>query len=234
MFSESYNNSLAMFDMLHLSTLLVLIVIFLLIRWKKDFFVKPKNDLIFRLTLGFTLLGFESCFHIWVFVTGGYSYHMIPLTGFCAMTNVLTIYALLFNKIKLFDYLIYYALTGSLFALVFIDTTYGIPHFRYFHYFIVHYGFLLASLYYFITDRIQVNRKNYLTASSILLGYTLIVLVVDLLLEENWFYLFESPVKEISDFFGQPLYTILWIFFIILLTGFWYLLLKAIRKHHKQ
>jgi hypothetical integral membrane protein (TIGR02206 family) len=223
-----------MFDMLHLITLLVLIIIFLFIRWKKDFFVKPKNDLIFRFTLGFTLLVFESGFHIWVFVTGGYSYHMIPLTGFCAMTNVLTIYALLFNKIKLFDYLIYYALTGSLFALVFVDTTYGIPHFRYFHYFIVHYGFLLTSLYYFITDRIQVNRKNYLTASSILLGYTLIVLVVDLFLEENWFYLFESPVKEISDFFGQPLYTILWIVFIILLTGFWYLLLKAIRKHHKK
>lgn len=155
---------------------------------------------------------------------------MIPLTGLCALTNVITIYALLFNKTKLFNYLIYYAMTGSMFALIFVDTTYGIPHFRYFHYFIVHYGFLLASLYYFITNRIQVTFKNYVIASIALFAYTMVILVADIILDVNWFYLFESPVKEISDFFGAPLYTILWIITIIILIFGWYLLLKGIRK----
>ena len=155
---------------------------------------------------------------------------MLPLTGFCALTNVLTIYALLFHREKLFGYLIYYALTGSMFALIFVDTSYGIPHFRYFHYFIVHFGFLLASLYYLFTQRIQVTKKNFLIAVKMLIIYTLLVLIADSLLNENWFYLFESPVKEISDFFGYPLYTILWMIAIFILTTIWYVILRFLDK----
>ena len=232
MFNEYYNGQLSMFDTLHIITLIVLILIFVFVYLFKDKLSKPKNDKIFRISLGILLLVFESGFHLWTALNGGYSYHMLPLTGFCAMTNVLTIYALLFNKTHLFDYLIYYALTGSLFALIFVDTSYSIPHFRYFHYFIVHYGFLLASLYYFITKRIVITKKKYLIATISLFSYTMIVLIADLILEENWFYLFESPVKEISDFFGLPLYTILWIITIILLTSGWYILLKSIQKRH--
>jgi hypothetical integral membrane protein (TIGR02206 family) len=196
----------------------------------KDTLSKPKNDRLFRYILGYSLLVFEIGYHLWVLLDGVYTYTMIPLTGFCAMTNLLTIYALLFNKHKLFNYIIYYAFTGALFALLFVDTTYGPPHFRYFHYFIVHFGFLLASLYYFVTNRIELIMKNLFIASISLFSYTLLVLIVDLILDENWFYLFESPVKEISDAFGRPWYTILWILSIILLTFMWYLLLKFIKK----
>ena len=219
-----------MFNRLHLLTLLALVFIFVIVYLNKNRLSKPKNDKVFRLTLGFLLLIFESGFHLWTLFKGEYTYQMIPLTGLCALTNVITIYALLFNKTKLFNYLIYYAMTGSMFALIFVDTTYGIPHFRYFHYFIVHYGFLLASLYYFITNRIQVTFKNYVIASIALFAYTMVILVADIILDVNWFYLFESPVKEISNFFGLPLYTILWIITIIILISGWYLLLKGIRE----
>lgn len=230
MFQEQYNNQLSMFNPLHLLTLLVLVIIFIVIYLNRNKLSRPKNDKIFRFTLGSILLIFESGFHLWTAIKGEYTYEMIPLTGVCALTNVLTIYALLCNKTKLFNYLIYYAMTGSMFALIFVDTAYGIPHFRYFHYFIVHFGFLLASLYYFITNRIQVTLKNYLTASITLFAYTILILIADIILEVNWFYLFESPVKEISDFFGLPLYTILWILTIIILLFGWYLLLKRISK----
>lgn len=230
MFDETLKGNLSMFSVLHLITLLVLVLVFLVIYRFKDKLSKPKNDRIFRITLGFGLLLFEGGFHLWVLSKGNYTYTMIPLTGFCALTNVLTIYALLTNKTKMFNYIIYYALTGALFALVFVDTDYGVPHFRYFHYFIVHYGFLLASLYYLITKRISVNIRYYLTSSLILFIYTMLVLFANLILKENWFYLFESPVKVISDVFGLPLYTILWILTIILLTYLWYILLKFITR----
>lgn len=233
MFNEAYNHQLSMFDVVHLLTLLSLGFIFLVIYLLRHHLSKPKHDKIFRITLGLILLIFESGFHLWTFTNGGYSYHMIPLTGFCAMTNVLTIYALLCNKTKLFNYLIYYAITGALFALIFVDTSYGIPHFRYFHYFIVHYGFLLASLYYFITKRVEIKRKHFLKASLMLFIYTLLVLMADLLLKENWFYLFESPVKEISDFFGYPLYTILWLLAIFILISLWYGVLKIMSKFQR-
>lgn len=230
MFNEVYNNQMSMFNMLHIATLISLVLIFICVYLFKDKLNTPKNDIIFRYTLGFTLLIFEVGYHLWVFFGGTYMIDMIPLTGFCAMTNLLTAYALLFNKHKIFSYIIYYAFTGALFALLFVDITYGFPHFRYFHYFIVHYGFLLASLYYFITNRIELNIKNLLIAAISLFSYTIIVLIVNIFTENNWFYLFESPVKEISDAFGSPWYTILWILAIIILTTFWYLLLTMIKK----
>lgn len=230
MFDETLKGTLLMFSALHLITLITLVLIFLVIYRFKDTISKPKNDRMFRITLGIGLLLFETGFHLWVLFMGEYSYTMIPLTGFCALTNVLTIYALLSNKTKLFNYIIYYALTGALFALVFVDTDYGFPHFRYFHYFIVHYGFVLAALYFFITKRISITWKNYMISTSVLFSYTMVILIANLILKENWFYLFESPVKEISDFFGFPLYTVLWILSIVLLTFMWYVLLKRIQS----
>ncbi len=231
MFNERFNNGLEMFNGLHMITLLFLIAITLVVFYYRDFLVKSKNDRVFRYSLASLLLIFELGYHIWVLTKNEYSYTMIPLTGFCAMTNVLTIYALFFNKTKMFNILIYYAMTGSLFALLFVDTSYGIPHFRYFHYFIVHYGFLLASFYYAFTKKIEINRRNINIASIYLIIYTIIVLVVDLIVGENWFYFLESPVKEISDFFGSPWYTILWIITIYALLNVWYYLLRGITSY---
>ena len=234
MFNEVLNDRLSMFNGLHLLTLAFLVLFFVMIYYFRFNMSKDYREKTFRLILGLSLLIFEAGYHVWVLTRGAYTREMIPLTGFCALTNVLTIYALLANKPKLFNYIIYYALTGAMFALIFVDTTYGIPHFRYFHYFIVHYGFLLASLYYFVTGRIDIKFNYYIKASLVLFAYTLFVLLVDVILKENWFYLFESPVKEISDAFGQPWYTMLWILTIIILTGIWYLLLRFIQQRRPQ
>ena len=230
MFNELLNGRLSMFNTLHLITLSFLVIFFITMYCFRFHLSNDRRDLKFRIILGLSLLIFEASYHIWVLSRGSYTLEMIPLTGFCAMTNMLTIYALLFNKLKLFNYIIYYALTGAMFALIFVDTTYGIPHFRYFHYFMVHYGFLLASLYYFVTHRIEITFNYYIKASIILFSYTLFVLFIDWILKENWFYLFESPVKEISDAFGKPWYTILWILTIIILTGIWFIIFKSIQK----
>lgn len=234
MFNERFNHQLSMFNLLHISTLIILILIFMIIYLNKEKLSLPKNDKLFRYTLGCLLLVFELGYHIWVAISGTYTIDMIPLTGFCAMTNVLTIYALLCHKTKLFNYIIYFALTGAVFALLFVDIAHGPPHFRYFHYFIVHYGFLLASLYYFVTNRIDIKLMYYVKASILLFSYTIMILMVNSILNENWFYLFESPVKDISDAFGSPWYTILWIISIIILVYIWYVMLYVISNRKKR
>src|SRR5690606_8618854 len=141
-----------------------------------------------------------------------------------------TALTLLSGKTKYFSYLIYFALTGAFFSLIFIDTKYAIPHFRYFHYFFVHFGFLLSSLYYFFINKIEINTKILFKAASILFCYSIVVLVFDIILDKNWFYLIENPVKEISDAIGRPWYTILWILTITFMIYLWYLLLSIIKK----
>ena len=230
MFDEGLNQSLSMFDFLHLITLTFIILMFIIIYIFKNKLSSTKNEKLFRIILGILLLVFELGFHVWIFSKGHYAIDMIPLTGFCAFTNLITVFVLLTNKPQLFNYIIYYALTGSMFALIFVDMSYRIPHFRYFHYFIVHSGFLLASFYYLITNRLTISFKNYFKASLYLFCYTIIVLIVNIILKKNWFYLFENPVKEISEAIGNPWYTILWILTIIILTYLWYLLLNLIKN----
>lgn len=219
-----------MFDLTHILTLCFFAIVTLLVFLFKDKIKNKKFEKVFRISLGIFLLALESSFHIWILSRGSYSLSMIPLTGFCALTNLLTILTLLFNKPKYFNYLIYYALTGTLFSLVFVDITYGFGHFRYFHYFFVHYGFLLGSLYYFFTGKLDITFKNFTRALLALTIYTIIVFIFDLILDQNWFYMLENPVKEISDALGYPVYPILWSLTIILLTYLWYLLLNLFSK----
>lgn len=230
MLNENLNGKLEMFNFMHLFTLLVLISIIVLFYIFRNKISNDRFEKVFRIFMGFFLLTFESLFHIWIYSRGSYSLSMIPLTGFCALTNVVTIILLFTNKTKYFKYVIYYALTGALFSLVFVDTPFGFPHFRYFHYFFVHFGFLLTSLYYYFTNRIEVSRKSYIISTIILFIYTQIVLIFDVLLHENWFYLIENPIKEISDALGNPWYTILWMIFNISFNYLWYIIIKR-RKH---
>lgn len=229
MFNENLNNKLEMFDLVHILTLVVFVLIIILFFVFRKKISNDKFAKVFRIALGAFLLVFESSFHIWVLTRGGYGAGMIPLVGFCATVNLLTIIALLFNKIKMFNYLIYYALTGALFSLVFVDTSFTIPHFRFFHYFLVHFGFLLASLYYYFTKKIEVNWRNFLTAVIMLFVYNLVILALDLIFKQNWFYLIENPIPEISNALGAPLYTILWIITILGLLFLWFLILGGFK-----
>ena len=230
MFNEQLNHQLSMFDSLHLATLCCLVIMTVLLFIFRNRFKSPKYERIFRISLGSFLLFMELSNHLWIISKQEYSLDMLPFTGFCAMTNMLTILALLFNKTKFFNYLIYYAITGSLLSLIFVDTEYGIPHFRYFHYFFVHYGFLVASLFYLFTNTLTINYRNMIKAAVVVFGYSLIILIFDVLLHKNWFYLLENPLKDISDGLGSPWYTILWIFTIIVATHLWYVLLRGFKR----
>lgn len=189
---------------------------------------------VFRVGLGSFLLIFETSYHIWILSRGGYTIGMLPLLGFCALTNLLTIIALLANKPKMFNYLIYYAIIGAFFSLIFIDTTWTFPHFRFFHYFLEHFGFLTASLYYYFTKKITIDFTHFKRAVIMLFVYNLGILVLDIIFQENWFFLLENPVTAISDALGAPFYTILWILFITLFMVFLYFLLGGFRRKKKQ
>ncbi len=228
MLNENLNHQLSMFDYQHLIVLSFFIIVIVLFYIFKDKISSKQFETRFRISLALFLLIFETLFHIWILSRGSYSLSMIPFTGYCAFVNLLTIITLLLNKPKWFNYLIYYALTGAFFSLVFVDMSFAFPHFRFFHYFLVHFGFLLASLYYYFTNKIEINYKNLFISTSFVFGYTIIILIVDLIFNQNWFYLFVNPVEEISAFFKVPWYTILWIIANIIFTLIWFSLLKVL------
>lgn len=230
MFNEKYNNRVEMFDLTHIFTLLFMLLVTILV---VRFAVKNKSlkkDKIFRITLASILLMLEVVHAIWKVVKGEFDYTELPIWWFCSTTNFITIYYLYKNDKKVASIAIYYAFTGALFSLIFISMSYGPPHFRYFNYFYVHFGFLLAAIYFLMTKRIQIDLKTFIRSCIYLFSYTIVILIMDIILEANHFYLFESPVKEISDFFGIPLYTIFWLITIFILNTSWYLLISFIQN----
>lgn len=230
MFNEALNNQLEMFDSVHLTVLVIFTIIIILTFVFRNKLKSERSEKIFRISMGIFLLLTEVSYHIWIITKSAYQIDMLPLTGFCATTHLITVIALLTNKTKLFDYLIYYALTGAILSLVFVDTTFTFPHFRFLHYFFVHFGFLYASLYYYFTNRVDINIKKLHLSVLVVFIHALIILVFDLLLKRNWFYLIANPLKEISDALGLPWYTILWLLTIFALTYGWYGLLKLGKK----
>ncbi len=230
MFDEKYNQDLSVFNTLHLITLAVLMTILVLFIVFKNYFKDSKREMIFRYSLASLMVLAEGGFHVWTIFNGGYGWDMIPFTGFCATTNLLTVIALYTDNKKVASVSIYYSIVGAFFALLFVDITYGPPHFRFFSFFIIHFGFLLANIHFYIQDKIYINKKYLTIAMVAMSSQSIILIILDLLFQKNWFYFMESPVKAVSDFFGQPWYAILWFATIVLMVFGIYGLLKSIRK----
>ena len=72
--------------------------------------------------------------------------------------------------------------------------------------------------------------SSLIKSALFVLIHSLIILVFDLILDKNWFYLIKNPLEDISDSLGLPWYTILWILTIMFFTYLWYLLLKQLKK----
>lgn len=226
MFNERYATGLTMFSATHFIVIAVCIVLLAATVCLRKYFASPKADKIFRLTLGSFLLVFETTFHIWTAVRGGYSWNMFPPFGLCALTNLLTMIALFTDNRKIVSVCIYWALCGAFFSIIFVDISYMPPHFRFFHYFLVHFGFALGCLYYVITGKIRPTRKDVNRSSIILLTHSLVIYVLDVIFEQNWLYMREPAIPELSKVISGPLYTIGWILLIAGMIQMWYGLLK--------
>lgn len=226
MFNEKYSTGLEMFSAPHLIILAVCALVLVCTILFRKRLAAPKADKIFRYTLGGVLLTMETIFHIWTAVSGDYSWDMFPPFGLCAMTNLLTILALFTDNRKIVEVTLYWGLCGAFFSLIFVDITYMPPHFRFFHYFLVHFGFALGGLYFVITRKLRPTRKGVNRSCLILLVHSLILYPLDLLFHKNWLYMAEPAISGLPEVLSGPLYTGLWILLIAGMINLWYGVLK--------
>ena len=229
-FSEVHNNKFCSYSSMHfcviLASLFCVIVIFKAKLWLK------RNDKAFRYISAAFLIITEIIYKYWEINNGATFMELLPL-HFCDLTLIVTIYALLKNNCQATNLGLYWSILGSTLAILSPNITYGPPHFRFFHYFLVHFLPLICNLHFLITERIVISSKNNFLA--IKYGYivTISIFIMDIILNQNWFYMIYSPVKFISDFFGFPLYSILWYIFTNLCMRSTYFLLKFIRSSKK-
>ncbi|MGM9524263.1 MAG: TIGR02206 family membrane protein [Faecousia sp.] len=230
MFNEKYSTGLEMFSVTHFIVIAVCIVLLVCKIAFRRRFASPKADKAFRFTLGSLLLSFETVFHIWTAVSGGYSWNMFPPFDLCAMTNLLTIIALFTDHRRIIEVTLYWGLCGAFFSILFVDITYMPPHFRFFHYFLVHFGFALGGLYFVITGKLRPTRKGVNRSCMILLVHSLVIYVLDTIFDQNWLYMKAPAISGLPAFLSGPLYTVLWILLIAGMINLWYGVLLLMKK----
>ena len=184
-----------------------------------------KNDKLFRYGSAAVFIPVDIIYQYWNVHTHPLSLSMLPL-GFCDITYMLTIYALIRNSSKVANLALYWSLLGGLLAVLAPVITYGPLHFRFFHYFFLHFILIICNLSFVITGKLAVSSKN--NYKAILYGNILsfFIFILDFTLDQNWFFMMYCPVRSISDFLGFPLYTVLWPAFSNLCIRITYLALK--------
>lgn len=224
-FDERYRDTLTPFSSTHIITLVVMFFLFLLFTQHQKTLQVSRNDKIFRYSMAFFLLTLELIYEVWIVLKKGFSIDMLPL-HLCDIINILTILALLTNNRKLASVVYYWALLGAVLAFISPSICYGPPHFRFFHYFLLHFGLVLSNLYLVLTDVKLINKKENNKSCLILFCSSFIIFLLDLLLDQNWMYMVKSPVERVNDFFPFPIYTVLWISMNIIIINIFYFVTK--------
>lgn len=225
MFNPAWEHPLEMFSWQHFVALGVVLVIFLAVFFTRKFFIKYSlADKIFRYFLGITLILFELVLQLHSGANplfGRVIADTYPLCGYLIWFSAI---ALLSNNVKLMKLIYPLTMLGGSLSLIVLDMTVTFPHFGAFQFWYIHAGFMLGSMYYFFTRKIQKFTLKDLGNSCIFLFcisiYVLLISSGKLMYDHNFgdpLFILTPPggLQFIKDALGQIGYTTVYIFSVI-------------------
>lgn len=194
MFSEKFNLGIKMFGSMHLLTLLALFVVaVLIILFNKRIMRNRVADRIIRYGVAFFAVTMEILYIIWSqFLLKKPIFDVLPL-DLCAVTLWLTVLAVILKSEKLFRITFFWGTTGPILSLIVMQVQYIPPHFRFFHYFLVHFSTLLINVYMVATGRVKLRFKDSLLAVGILFCYSIVIFGLNKLWNTNYLYVNKLP-----------------------------------------
>ena len=230
MFNERYNAGMEMFNIAHVLVMIAFILLLVpLFIFKNKIADSKRADFIFRMCIATMALVLEVTFHVWTYTTQGFDLIMLPF-GLCAMTNILTIIALYGNFQKVFRITYYWALTGGILSILFVDMTYMPPHFRFFHFFIIHYYFIVAALYFVGSGKTKLRLRDLFISFGIVSVVGFSTFIAGFWIKTDWLFVRTSAVESISNIMGFPWYTMFWTFAVFLIFAIWHFSTVGILK----
>jgi uncharacterized membrane protein YwaF len=85
-----------------------------------------------------------------------------------------------------------------------MGTSYTFPHFRFFHYFGIHWLFLVGNLFYLYTGRFTYTYRDLVRSTIWLAGVAVVVLAIDFATGQNFMFLRQWPSE--MDFVNHLLF----------------------------
>jgi hypothetical integral membrane protein (TIGR02206 family) len=228
LFDERYARDFALFGWLHIVVLLVAAGSLVGLYYLRDRLKTPMVGRIFRYSVATLIVTLEVVYQVWIASRDGFHWvEAVPL-GLCAMMEWITVVALVFDLKGVVKVVLPWAFVGSLLSFIVVNmgTSYTFPHFRFFHYFGIHWLFLAGNLYYLFTERFRYVYRDLLRSTIWLAGVALVVLAIDLATHQNFMFLVDWPdeMDFVNQYIAFPLNTLLLILGAFILFNVFYLI----------
>ena len=154
--------------------------------------------------------------------------HLVDLPFFmCDLVAMMLPFVILFQNRKWIGILYFWALAGTMQALITPDLEQGFPSFQYFRYFIGHAGIITAVLYTVLVKRIRIGWTDFLNSIIYAQVYLVGVHLINQSLNSNYGYTMQKPPgPSILDLMGPWPWYIFWgeiimiVLFLLLLAPF--------------
>jgi hypothetical integral membrane protein (TIGR02206 family) len=148
--------------------------------------------------------------NIWYVMTDIWNVkHTLPLE-LCSITLILSIVMLMTRSYFLYQLLYFAGLGGAVQAILTPNLDYPFPHFRFFHFFIVHSAIVLAPLYMTWIEKMKPTLRSIGLTMLFLNGLAIVVGLTDYVLGANYIFLLHKPsTASALDILGNYPYYLL-------------------------
>lgn len=188
-----------MFDFQHIAAIAVFFAGVILIYFSRHFHVPRKVEI----GTAVSLLAFEAAFQIWFLAHGNWEIrYSLPLD--LSSISVILIIILLFTRNKkLFEIAFLVGIGGAIQAVITPVLTYGLPHFRYIHFFYTHIAVIWVVFYFLWHKKFPLTKWSILKALVFLNVLLPFIWLLNVQTGGNYWFIMEKPSgASLLDFFG--------------------------------
>lgn len=219
-FEPGSENVFQLFSAVHLLTLGVFAAVIVSMFLFRKPLRKEYANRTARIALFLILIISEISLQVWLWWSGHWAYqYSLPL-HLSSISLILSAILLLTRNYRLFEVTYFAGVGSALQAMITPDISlYTFPHYRYIHFFVSHGGTVIANLFMVFVAGFKPTGKSLWRAFLWLNGYTIIIFIVNFLIEGNYMYISEKPVNpSLIDYLGPWPWYILSLELITLVT----------------
>lgn len=201
---EYPDKAFVFFSLSHWMALLTLLILFSLLYFNRDWFLKPTIDKYARWFLAALLLLQEMSLSIWRLMVGTWEAGTSLPLHLCGMGIVLAAILLINRNYLLYELVYFWGLGGAIQALLTPNIgIYGYPHYRFFQFFVSHGALILACLYMTWVGGMRPTHRSLWRVMGITNLYLIIIAGVNYLTGGNYLFLCHKPLNgSIIDVLG--------------------------------
>lgn len=204
------NNRVEIGSLQQITPILIAVIFsFLLFRYSKKNLNKKEQEGVLHSLAIFISLTVVS-FHIYKISQGDYNYRTDLPLYLCSLLGLIIPVFTYYKRNWMYEILLFWIIAGTTQAIATPDIMVGFPSFEFFRYWIVHLGLVVVILYATLVLNYKPTLKSVLKSILALQVYLLFMVIVNYVLDANYFYLNSKPESaSILDYLGEwPLYII--------------------------